>query len=66
MIAREAHVGRIDARLPRADDKLTLTGDGKLVLLGADVLPNKKSTLIFITGVLDIGPDLRAAALGPG
>lgn len=54
-----AHLGRIEVRLPRKTDRLTLTGAGRLVLHGVERLPNKFSTAQIVTGILDIGAGLR-------
>lgn len=54
-----ARIGRIELRLKSKDDQLTLAGAGRLAIHGAETIPNKYSTAIIQTGILNFGPQLN-------
>lgn len=52
-------IGRLELRLEKKTDRLTLTGSGKLVIHGAESIRNKYSTALIQTGILDLGSELN-------
>ena len=54
-----ADIGKLELRLAKETDRLTFTGSGRLVIHGAETLPNKYATALIETGILDLGSELN-------
>jgi|GEM_PF-1948816 len=52
-------LGRLEMRLQKKTDQVTLNGSGTVAFYGAEYLRNKYSTALIQTGILDLGPKLH-------
>ena len=52
-------IGRIELRLEKETDRLTLSGPGTFAIHGAETIRNKYSTAMIQTGILDLGAELN-------
>ena len=58
-VADVVRIGKIELRLEKKTDRVTLTGSGMLAIHGVDGGGKKYSTALIQTGILDLGPELN-------